>query len=177
MKRLALITTLLASLVPLLADWSIAHAQVTQETLDSISIPDKVETAIGTLDFFDGVPTDATIDKGKGGKYLVLPPGYTGEVPDGYFVLKPLTNRNFLFLRGSIAKGLEPAVNNITSGLKIYPLKDAAKPAPTEFVNMSGKSFNTVLPNDLGYFEILDAIIQPPATSPSRQIQTKRRSV
>ena len=27
-------------------------------------------------------------DKGKGGKYLVLPPGYDGDVPDGYFVVQ-----------------------------------------------------------------------------------------
>ncbi|EHK53896.1 DUF1254 domain-containing protein [Allomesorhizobium alhagi] len=99
-------------------------------------------------------------DKGKGGKYLVLPPGYDGDAPDGYFLLKPSTNRNFLFLRGSIEDGLEPAVENITSGLKIYPLKDASNPPPTEYVNVSGKSFNTVFPNDLKYFEILDAIIQ-----------------
>ena len=65
-------------------------------------------------------------DKGKGGKYLVLPPGYAGEIPDGYFLLKPPTNRNFLFLRGSIKNGLKPAVENITSKLKVYPLKDAA---------------------------------------------------
>ena len=30
-------------------------------------------------------------DKGKGGKYLFLPPGYTGEVPEGYFVVKSPT--------------------------------------------------------------------------------------
>lgn len=99
-------------------------------------------------------------DKGKGGKYLVLPPGYTGKVPEGYFLLKPRTNKNFLFLRGSIKNGLDPAVKNITSGLRVYPLKDAAKPAPTEFVNMSGKAFNTVFPNDLGYFERLNEIVQ-----------------
>ena len=57
-------------------------------------------------------------DKGKGGKYLVIPPGYTGEIPDGYFLLKPSTNRNFLFLRGSIKDGLKPAVDNITSKLR-----------------------------------------------------------
>jgi len=99
-------------------------------------------------------------DKGKGGKYLVLPPGYTGNVPDGYFLLKPPTNRNFLFLRGSIEDGLKPAVENIKGGLKIYPLKNAANPVPTEFINLSGKAFNTIFPSDLGYFEILDAIIQ-----------------
>jgi hypothetical protein len=43
---------------------------------------------------------------GKGGKYLVLPPGYTGVVPDGYFVLKPPTYINWFFMRGSIADGL-----------------------------------------------------------------------
>lgn len=99
-------------------------------------------------------------DKGKGGKYLVLPPGYTGDVPAGYFLLKPSTNRNFLFLRGSIKHGLEPAVKNITSGLKVYPLKDAAHPAPTEYVNVSGKAFNTVFPSDFTYFEDLNEVIQ-----------------
>jgi len=99
-------------------------------------------------------------DKGKGGKYLVLPPGYDGKIPQGYFLLKPKTNRNFLFLRGSIKGGVKPAVANIKSGLKIYPLKDAAKPAATEFVNMSRKAFNTVFPNDIRYFEILNDMIQ-----------------
>ncbi len=70
-------------------------------------------------------------DKGKGGKYLVLPPGYKGEVPEGYFLLKPKTNKNFLFLRGSIKDGLKAAVDNFKSGLKIYPLKDKENPAPT----------------------------------------------
>ena len=265
-KTLSSIIVMIAiiSSVPLCL--SAARAEVSEATLKSISIPDKVVTPIGALEFFDGVPTDATIDtvydnldrmrgvevyldnmggvsiqsvldglaragadapnkvalfaglmdsktlvvtantstlyayagtdlandgptvieippgmlgflddawqrfvgnmgvtgpdKGKGGKYLVLPPGYAGDVPDGYFLLKPPTNRNFLFLRGSIAKGLEPAVKNITSGLKIYPLKDAAKPTPTEFVDMSGKAFNTVFPNSLAYFEILDDMIQ-----------------
>jgi hypothetical protein len=73
-------------------------------------------------------------DRGKGGNYLVIPPGYTGAIPDGYFLLRPPTNRNFLFLRGSIKDGLKPAVENITSNLKVYPLKDAANPAATEFV-------------------------------------------
>ena len=243
-----------------------AFAQVSPETLKSISIPDKVDTSIGTLEFFDGVPTDATVatvydnldrmrgtqvfldnvgavsmyavrkgladagsqgankialfedlldsqtlvvtantstlyaytftdlakdgptvievppgmlgflndawqrfagnmgvtgpDKGKGGKYLVVPPGYTGDIPDGYFLLKPPTNRNFMFLRGSIKDGLKPAVENITSKLRVYPLKDAANPATTEFVNMSNKAFNTVFPSDFSYFEALDQVIQ-----------------
>lgn len=70
-------------------------------------------------------------DKGKGGKYLSCCRQATGKVPSGYFLLKPTTNRNFLFLRGSIKNGRKPAVDNITSKLKVYPLKNVAKPAPT----------------------------------------------
>ena len=99
-------------------------------------------------------------DKGKGGKYLVLPPGYKGKVPDGYFLLKPKTNKNFLFLRGSIKDGLKAAADNFKSGLRVYPLKDAANPAPTQFINMSGKSFSTIFPSTLEYFEILNTIVQ-----------------
>jgi hypothetical protein len=99
-------------------------------------------------------------DRGKGGKYLVVPPGYDGQAPEGYFLLKPRTNRNFLFLRGSIAQGLQAGAENMTSGIRIYPLKDAAKPAPTTFTNMSGKSFNTLFPNTLAYYEHLNQIIQ-----------------
>ena len=65
-----------------------------------------------------------------------------------------------MFLRGSIAKGLKPAVENITSNLKVYPLKDAANPAETAFVDMSSKAFNTVFPSDFSYFENLNEIIQ-----------------
>src|ERR1700735_341052 len=99
-------------------------------------------------------------DRGKGGKYLVVPPGYDGQTPQGYFLLKPRTNKNFLFLRGSIAEGLEAGAKNMTSGIRIYPLKDAAKPTPTTFINMSGKSFNTLFPNTLAYYEHLNQIIQ-----------------
>lgn len=99
-------------------------------------------------------------DRGKGGKYLVVPPGYDGQIPQGYFPLKPRTNKNFLFLRGSIAEGLEAGAKNMTSGIRIYPLKDAAKPVPTTFINLSGKSFNTLFPNTLAYYEHLNQIIQ-----------------
>ena len=38
-------------------------------------------------------------DQGKGGKYLILPPGYDGEVPDGYFVAQSQTYSNWLVIR------------------------------------------------------------------------------
>ena len=258
--------TTIAALVPILSGLSLAHAEVSKETLESIAIPDKVETSIGKLEFFDGVPSDATIDtlydnldrmravevylnnqgaaslnamrkgnagmgadasnkvtiseellkseslyltgntstlyaltyldlqkegplvvelppgmlgfiddawfrfvenmgaigpdKGKGGNYLFLPPGYDGAVPDGYFVVKLNTYNNLMFLRGSIAKGLAPAVENIKSKLRIYPLAKADNPPATEFINLSGKSYSTLVTRDLSFYEDLNDLVQ-----------------
>ena len=99
-------------------------------------------------------------DKGKGGKYLILPPGYSGTVPDGYFVMKAPTYRNWVFLRGSIAKGVEAAVENIENNLKVYPLAKAGKPPATEFINASGKVSNNIPANDFSFFEQLNAVVQ-----------------
>ena len=40
-----------------------AAAEVSKEELKSISTPDKVNTSLGELKFFDGVPTDDTVKK------------------------------------------------------------------------------------------------------------------
>jgi hypothetical protein len=99
-------------------------------------------------------------DKGKGGKYLVLPPGYKGDVPDGYFVVRPKTYGVWIFLRGSIAEGLDAAVKNFEDKLKVYPLARKDNPPKMEFVSGSAKSFNTISPNDYGVYEDLNQLVQ-----------------
>ena len=92
-------------------------------------------------------------DKGKGGKYLLIPPGYTGKIPEGYFILKPPTNRNFLFLRGSIKDGLKAAVDNfLKSGLKVYPLKDKEDPGTDRIHQHVGKIVQHHISEHLGIF-------------------------
>ena len=74
-------------------------------------------------------------DKGKGGKFLVLPPGYKGDVPEGYFVVPSKTSGVWVFMRGYLDKSLPlekaiPAASaNIRNNLKVYPLatKDAIR--------------------------------------------------
>jgi hypothetical protein len=105
-------------------------------------------------------------DKGKGGKYLVLPPGYKGEVPKGYFVVPSITNGVWLFTRGfldkklPLAKAIPAASSHIRDNLKVYPLSTKGNPPKTEFINVSGKRMNTVLPNDYSFFEKLHDLIQ-----------------
>ena len=99
-------------------------------------------------------------DKGKGGKFLVLPPGYEGEVPEGYFVVPSKTSGVWVFMRGYLDKGLKAASENIRNNLKVYPLAKASNPDKMEFINVSGKAMDTVLPNDYSAFEKLHALIQ-----------------
>ena len=100
-------------------------------------------------------------DKGKGGKYLVLPPGYKGDAPkSGYFVVRPKTLWSWVMVRGSTAKGLEEAVKTMEGGIRVYPLDKAKNPPKTVFVNSTDMSYNTVSPNDFGFFEDLNQLIQ-----------------
>ena len=100
-------------------------------------------------------------DKGKGGKYLILPPGYAGEVPQGYFVVRPSTYGNWVPFRTFLVDGSpKPGVESVKKHLKIYPLADAANPAPVQFANASGVPANFVAPGDYAFWELLDQVIQ-----------------
>jgi len=105
-------------------------------------------------------------DKGKGGKYLVLPPGYKGDVPDGYFVVKSTSYVvwNFMrgYVRGSVTNpaDVKKAADNIKNNLKVYPLAKKDNPPKMAFKNMTGVYYNTIPPNDFSYFERLNEIIQ-----------------
>ena len=99
-------------------------------------------------------------DKGEGGKYLLLPPGYKGEVPDGYFVYRSRTSNIFVFWRAFFrdpAKLDEPV--ELIEQTRIYPLgkKDSAK--PMQFPDASGVPVNMLFPSDGRYFELLSRFI------------------
>ena len=100
-------------------------------------------------------------DKGQGGKFLLLPPGYEGDVPGGYFVVRSRTFGNLLGMRGFLVDGdPKPAVENFKTGLRVYPLAQAADPPPMNFVNVSGKAFNTIHSMDFGFYEEVNQVVQ-----------------
>ncbi len=100
-------------------------------------------------------------DRGKGGKYLLLPPGYTGEVPDGYFVYHSATYGNLFGWRGFQVEGdPKPAVDIIKKFTKVYLLSHIEKPPAMKFINLSGRAFNTVAANDFSFYENINCIVQ-----------------
>jgi hypothetical protein len=126
-------------------------------------------------------------DRGAGGKYLIVPPDYDGPLPDsGFFVGRSKTTHALYAVRAFMENNdPKPAVALIKKELKIYPytpggfgtsiatalegkvrLEGNPPVPPTKFVEASGKSFNTIPPNDFSYFEMLDKLVQmEPATS------------
>ncbi len=100
-------------------------------------------------------------DRGKGGKYLLLPPDYEGPVPEGYYPLRSRTYGNWAGGRAFTADGdPKPAVDHIKAHFRVYPLAQADNPPETRFVNASGKDFNTVFANDFSYFEEINEVVQ-----------------
>jgi hypothetical protein len=102
------------------------------------------------------------LDKGQGGKYLMVPPGHKGALPkEGYFVQKPRSYSNLFILRAFVQKGdVAGAVRNIKAAARVYPLSAAANPPAQKFVNISGLQFNTVHANDFHFYEELNAVVQ-----------------
>lgn len=100
-------------------------------------------------------------DSGQGGAYLILPPEYEGDVPEGYFVAQSPSYVNWMILRGFLVDGKPDAsVKMFREGLKVYPLKDKDNPPGMEFTNMSRMLFNTIHANNFEFYEELNHVIQ-----------------
>ncbi len=101
-------------------------------------------------------------DKGAGGDFLFLPPGYVGEVPsEGYYVQRPRTNRLFLFYRAFVEKGdIAAAVKYVKAKAGVFPLSEAASPPAPVVVNLSDLRLNTISANDFSFYDELSAVVQ-----------------
>ena len=99
-------------------------------------------------------------DQGQGGKYLLLPPGYEGEVPDGYFVFRSSTYRNWVMVRGleqNTGRG-EAALAYYEEHFKVHPLGEGVHQPGA--VSISFQGGDTTHPRDIRYFELLDKMVQ-----------------
>ena len=126
-------------------------------------------------------------DRGEGGRYLIVPPGYDGPLPEGGFFVAHSKTNHVLYAARAYLKDNDPkpAVDNIKANLKIYPYTPGGRgssiaqaltgevrleqipPAPEmKFLDASGLAFNTIPPSDAGFFDMINANVQAePATS------------
>ena len=106
----------------------------------------------------------AGVDKGKGGKYLILPPNHSGPVPDGYIALPSLNYQGYALLRSILKSGSDADVAKAVAyakRIKLYPLSQAANPLATTFVDAIDVVYNSTIPYDLRFFQSLDRVVKP----------------
>lgn len=128
--------------------------------------PMVIETPKNVLGFinnrffeYEGDFGNAGPDMGQGGKYLIIPPDYTGNIPNGYHIIRTSTYGNWIVGRGfSVDGDPKPTVENIKDTFKIYPL--AETPKTLNFINMSGTFYNTIFKMTDDVYYTIDDIIQ-----------------
>lgn len=106
----------------------------------------------------------AGTDKGRGGRYLLLPPGYNRPVPgDGFIVLRSETYAGFALLRSNPKSGSDTDVAAAVSygrRVGLYPLDAAEKPPATPYSDASGEDFDATIPYNHDFFTALDRQVQ-----------------
>ncbi|MBY3045865.1 DUF1254 domain-containing protein [Rhizobium leguminosarum] len=109
----------------------------------------------------DAGPSGA--DQGKGGKYLILPPGYKDRVPDGYIPLQSDTFGGYALLRSNLASHSDADVAKsveYAKRLKVYPLSQAGDPPETVFTDARDVVFDSTIKYDESFFKSLDRVVQ-----------------
>jgi hypothetical protein len=87
-------------------------------------------------------------DAGRGGKHLVLPPGYAGPVPEGYHAGTCTTNRALLLLRAIPPAGDTQAAVELLKAVKLHPLDPPADWPELQWVALGDR------PEDFTAFQI-----------------------
>lgn len=105
----------------------------------------------------------AGVDKGKGGKYLILPPDFKDKVPSGYIPMPSSTYTGFAILRSNLTDGspndLKRAVD-YGKRIKIYSYSQASNPPATKFIDLLEVPFSNTIPYNFHFYEILNQFVQ-----------------
>lgn len=99
-------------------------------------------------------------DQGKGGKYLLLPPGYKGATPQGYIPVQFEGFRGTMVFRPVvIGKGTMSGAIALARTTRTYPLADAASPTPGRIVDGWDKAWHSLPVYDITWFKYLAKFI------------------
>ena len=105
----------------------------------------------------------AGVDKGNGGKYLILPPDYKDKPPTGYIPLQAYNYEGYALLRSILKSNSETDIAKAVAygkQIKLYPLSQAAHPPETQFIDAIDVVYDATIPWDMRFFESLNRIVQ-----------------
>jgi hypothetical protein len=108
-------------------------------------------------------------DKGRGGKYVLVPEGYQGELLSRSYTYQQRTNNGFAILRAIIPDGSPENVKKaaeFAKKIKVYPLAKANKPPKNKYVDIYGKIMEGTPVLDGNIYAELNEIIQEEVVEP-----------
>jgi hypothetical protein len=128
-------------------------------------------TAGGVMDIWQQPITDmgqTGPDKGAGGKYLILPPGSPDIDAPGYIIFRAPSNQVWFGTRG-----LDPdrAVAEATlRKFNIYGWNQRDRPAPTKFLEVGGRAWQSAQPDTLEYWKLLTELYANEPVAPRDRV-------
>ena len=108
-------------------------------------------------------------DQGNGGKYLILPPGFTGDVPPGYIVVRPATFNGYGLFRAIPETQSEADVAKAIALVKkqrLYLLAQIANPPEQRFIDMADKLFDGLVRYDASFYTRLARMVNEEPVQP-----------
>jgi hypothetical protein len=105
----------------------------------------------------------AGIDAGRGGRCVIVPPGYDGEVPADCIVLRSDTFHCYALVRSVLSGGSDAEIERAVAyarRIKLYPLSAAESPPDTVWIDATDTLFDAAIPYDIRFFRALHAIVQ-----------------
>ncbi len=101
-------------------------------------------------------------DKGEGGKYLIVPPGYEGDLPeDGYIIRESDSyTLGFSFRPVLTNDGTYEDAANYAKGIKIYYLSEADNPPTTNYLDATDVGYDCLPYYDETFFQDINDFVQ-----------------
>ncbi len=96
-------------------------------------------------------------EQNRGGKFLILPPGYDGPMPDFHFHIVASDSNIVVFYLRAIPQTRDdfPKLVELIHTYKQYKLSEAKEPPQTTFISLSGKEADMLTHEGFAYFESL----------------------
>jgi len=113
------------------------------------------------------------IDKGKGAKLALTPPGWSGDIPAGFTEVKsPSFRIDFAFRNVPSPTGTQKDLDELASKVAVYNMSELPKPAPTKFIDPLNTRWPTLARYDERWFEDLHDIISVENAMPRDKTMT-----
>ena len=101
-------------------------------------------------------------DRGRGGKYLLLPPDFKGNAAAGYIVVRSQTHNGYALFRAIPKTSSDEDVAGaiaLVKQLRLYPLSNADGPPEQRFIDMAGRMFDGIVGMDESFYANLAKMV------------------